>query len=330
MKFTLFGRKINLKLEGEKAILVVCTGIAFVFWFFTKMSNIYDTERVVKVEYTLPQGKTFAKIPTESLTVTYVGSGWDLMSDFLFSRNKTLKIDLRDEYGPVIDQTTLLSIISDLSLNKKKVEISKTIPSALYPVFRSEKQKRVPIQADAGISFESGYYPTGDYKFEPDSVTLYGAREIVDSIEVWNTERINLENQKDTIRLSLKLENHWEGLVRLSERETKLVLPVEEWTQNSVYPRIKVLNGPDSLKLFPENILLTFTLPLSKFNLVDKDDFSVIVDMQDVPMNEENNTVPVVIERKPDYVRAVTIDPRSVRFYLPENKTQEAGSKSEE
>ena len=323
MKLKILDKEINLNPEGDKAILAVCVGIAFIFWFFAKMSNKYSSDRVVEVEYMLPQGKAFSELPAEKLKATFEGSGWDLMKDYLFGAKKIVKVDLSRERPPGIDQATLLSRISDLSLNKRKLKITKTIPSTLYLDFKNEQRKRIPVRLKSDITFAPGYFRTAEPLLIPDSIDIFGAKSLLDTISYWETVPVTYQDQKDSFRVQVRLAEKLPRLIRLSQRNTDMEVPIEKWTEKKIYADIRAINAPDSLlTLFPKQIETTFTVPLSRFARMTVDSFSIIADLQNVPLNTVNNTVPVLVEKQPQGIRGLTINPKVVQFFV-ENQSEE-------
>jgi hypothetical protein len=323
MKVRFLDKEYNFALEGDKAILAVCVGIAFIFWFFTKMSNEFTTEKVVKVDYVLPRGKAFEMLPAEKLVATFKGSGWDLARDYLFGAEKIVKVDLSDLRSPGLDKSTLLDKISNLTFDKKKLEITKTVPSNLYIKFVDEVSKVVPVALNADFSYKEGYFPTSLPILSPDSVTISGAAILIDTIEEWLTLPIELKEQKDTISIQIDYEPKLERLVRVSSKNVDVLLLIEKWTEKKVYPVVEILHPQDSiLQVFPAKIETTFSVPLSRFNQVTASEFNLVADLNNTPMNEENNTVPVQIEKQPFGIRGLTISPNSVRFFFTDTTSQ--------
>jgi len=331
MKVKFLGKEYNLALEGDKAILAVCVGIAFIFWFFTKMSKEYTTEKVVKVDYILPRAKAFEILPAERLVATLKGSGWDLVKDYLFGAEKVVKVDLSDLRSPGLDKSTLLDNISNLTFDKKRLEITKTVPSNLYVKFVDAVTKVVPVVLDADFSYQEGYFPTSQPILSPDSVTISGAAVLIDTISEWVTLPIELKEQKDTISVELEFAPKLEKLVSSSVKSVKLVVPIEKWTEKKVYPIVKILHPADSiLSVFPPKIETTFSVPLSRFNEVTESTFNIVADLNNTPMNEENNTVPVQIDNRPLGIRGLTISPNAVSFFFRDTTSQTAVKISED
>lgn len=331
MKITILGKNYNFALEGDKAIFAVCVGIAFIFWFFTKMSNEYTADRSVGLEYIMPSKKAFVSLPAEKIKATFKGSGWDLMGDYLFGEAKIVKVDLSEAQSPGLDKSTLLDKISNLSFNKKQLEITKTVPSTIFINFVDEVKKTIPVVLRSEISYANGYFPTTAAQLSPDSITIFGAQVLLDTITEWKTEFVKLSAQKDPLNLKVSLEDKLSRLIRLSNEKVQVALPIEKWTEQKVYPTVRILNAPDSLvQVFPQKIETTFSVPLSRFNALQDDSFILSADLKDIPMNEINNTVPVQIEKSPKGIRGLTISPNSVRFFLLDTTTQTAVKISED
>jgi hypothetical protein len=323
MKIKFLDKEYNLALEGDKAILAVCVGIAFIFWFFTKMSNEFTTEKVVKVDYILPRGKAFEILPAERLVATFKGSGWDLAKDYMFGAEKIVQVDLSDLRSPGLDKSTLLDKISNLTFDKKKLEITKTVPSNLYIKFVDAVSKVVPVVLDADLSYQEGHFPTAQPILSPDSITISGAAVLIDTIEEWVTLPLELKNQKDTISLQLEFKPKLERLVNASTKKVDVLVPIEKWTEKKVYPIVKILHPQDSiLRVFPPKVETTFSVPLSRFNELDESTFNLVADLNNTTMNEENNTVPVQIAEQPSGIRGLTISPNAVSFFFTDTTFQ--------
>ena len=281
------------------------------------MGNTFTTQREVEVAYIKPSGKAFSELPKENLTATVEGTGWDLMSDFLFNDRMQLSVDLRNERAAVIDPSDLLSRNTDLSLKKKGLSIIRTNPANLYISYKDETQKTVPLLLNDGIEYAAGFFPTSPPLLEPDSVLLAGAPGLLDTIDFWRTEPLTATNQKDSVRVRLQLEEKLPKLIRLSVQETEVLIPVEKWTEKNIMIPVEVQNARDTLlKLIPPAIETTFSVPLSRFNEVTAASFRLTIDLQGLNPNAKNNSVPVMLQQKPDFIRALTLDPKSVRYFV--------------
>jgi len=99
-----------------------------------------------------------------------------------------------------------------------------------------------------------------------------------------------------------------------------VTLKVEQFTERSLFVPITIKNAPDSLKTFPERAKLSCVVGLSKYNDIDKNSFQLVADLKGIPLNTEKNTIPVLVTKQPDFVRAVNFQPRSVEFFFVETQ----------
>jgi len=79
---------------------------------------------------------------------------------------------------------------------------------------------------------------------------------------------------------------------------------------------ISVLNGPDSLKIFPDKIKLNCKVSLKDYDKVNYSDFKAEVNLKDVTPEAENNTIPVLLKSTPSNVSNVSFSPKSVEFFF--------------
>ena len=78
-------------LKTDRAILMICISIAFVFWLMTKLSYSYKDSIVVNLEYQIPDNKVFTNPPAQHLEVDIEGKGWDLLG-LAFSNDEKMKM----------------------------------------------------------------------------------------------------------------------------------------------------------------------------------------------------------------------------------------------
>ena len=91
-KLLKYNKKLRLFFKSDRAILVSCISIAFVFWFFTKLSYVYKSTIKIAVEYNVSTDRVLRNLPPETFEMDFEGSGWDLI--FLHFRTRKLLIDL--------------------------------------------------------------------------------------------------------------------------------------------------------------------------------------------------------------------------------------------
>ena len=73
-------KAFTVKIKEDRATLLACIGIAFVFWLLIKLSQTYRTEKQVLFQFEIPSDKALASVAPEDMTVQLQGTGWDRMT----------------------------------------------------------------------------------------------------------------------------------------------------------------------------------------------------------------------------------------------------------
>src|SRR5690606_36201817 len=149
-----------------------------------------------------------------------------------------------------------------------------------------------------------------------DSVSVSGPKSYIETLHDWPTDTLKLSNIQKNGTHKLPLTRPVNAQIVPAFDVIDVTLKVDEFTEKEVIVPIIVKNAPDSLKIFPENIKLSFTVGLSNYNLVSSADFTVEVDLKDIPLDTEKNTIPVLLSNRPSIVHNINVNPKSVEFFF--------------
>ena len=313
-KIKIKNRTIHLSIREERAILLVCMGIALVFWILVKLSQFYFTEKEVHFQVLIPDEKTFSTMPPDDFIAQIEGTGWELMFEYFRNAKVLLSYDLRELDRLSLNIGQLRSdILHNLSSNNIKIqEINYTnINLALEP----KLSKVVPIHLSYALSFKPEYNLQPPIQLSPDSITVTGPISIVEHIQQWETDSLVMDELKTRVEIPVKLAKPAREL-NLSHLQTSVEIEVEQFTERSLFVPITILNATDSVKIFPEKIKLSCVVGLSQFNAFDQDDFCLEVDLKNIPSNRDRNTAPIVLKGAPEFVKNIKFSPKSAEFFI--------------
>ncbi|MEM9245214.1 MAG: hypothetical protein AAGA67_05680 [Cyanobacteria bacterium P01_F01_bin.153] len=175
--------------QSDRAILMVCIGIALIFWLLVKLSQSFKTDREISITYTISPGKTFVESPPKTILATIKGKGWDLLSHYFTQPATHIQFELPDESAFTVNSSLMKSKIAHEMPNLEVIEVNYD-----YIVLNMEPEatKTVPIQLKAQLSFEDQYLLSDSIKITPDSVALSGPASLLDPIHFWPTEELVL------------------------------------------------------------------------------------------------------------------------------------------
>lgn len=306
--------KLKQFLKTDRAILMICIGIAFVFWLITKLSYQYKDVVVIKVEYDAPPHKVFTYPPAQQLEVDIQGRGWDLLGLF-FTGNRIITIPVAENDPSVISTTSLHSKVMKFA---PEVDILNIYPENIYIQTENAATKKVPVVLEHQIRFAALHQFVDTIHIEPRFVEIKGPISVIKGIHQWKTKLFAPEKEvnKD-IDIELELAAHSNSSVTCSTSKVRCFGAVEQVTEKEIEIPIEVLNAPDNLLLviLPKKIKVTCLVGLGSYDKVNTGQFKAIADFENVDLSRQKS-VRVVVQEKPDFVKQIHFSPKKVDYFV--------------
>lgn len=306
----------KFRLKEDRAILLACIGVAFIFWVLIKLSQTYRAQKEIYFDIQLPQGSSLSALPPDNLVADLEGTGWDLLFDHFYSQELGLTYDMEGINRLNLSRGQLRSDIQ-AELYSDDITVLEINYDQLNLRAEEQAQRRVPVEAVTVLSFAPAHQLKKPVALSPDSVTLIGPESIVNQYDTWRTDSIVHENLKQSLIVPVRLSAP-PPEVELSPNVTEATIEVEPFTEKSVYVPLVVKNAPDSIRIFPEKVTVTSKLGLSHYDRVTYQDFSAEVDLKGVVPNSSGTTAPIIITKRPDYIQSLFFTPKSARFFFVE------------
>jgi len=283
------------------------------FWLLVKLSQNHKANRQVAITYTLPDDMSFVTIPPDQVRVTLEGRGWDLMYDYFGRRNSEVNFNLASTVlqnitnnqlkGRMVDNAKSTNItVEDMSFDYISIELGESAT------------KKIPIILEQQLNFAPEHQLQSAIQLTPDSIILSGPSSILETYTSWSTTLLSLENLKNTTTRPLPLQPNNMPQIQLSESAVQVQIPVEQFTEKSIFIPVMVKGAPDSLKVFPNKVKTNFVVGLSRYDTISAKDFRLEVDLKGVPINQSNNTAPILITQQPLGVKNIQFSPKAVQF----------------
>lgn len=310
-------RLAQLKIQEDRAILLMCMGIALIFWLLVKLSQSFQTRRPVYFELDFPQEKALAEMPPADMAVELEGSGWSLLFDYFAHPRIKLAYDMQE-----IDRLNLSrgQLRNDIAqrLRGNDIRVLEINYDNVLLALEGRNTKKVPVLVQKRLTFAPEHHLKEPVSLKPDSINISGPSSLIDSIRYWPTDSLVLKNLKSGLTVTLNLKKPGRELL-LSETKVEARAEVEPFTEKTMYVPLLVKNAPDSLRIFPDKITVTCKLGLSKFDSVSFRDFTAEADLGGISPKGPNNTTPIVITRQPSYIQNLQFSPKSAKFFIVEN-----------
>lgn len=308
--------KIKDYLRGINLLTFMCFFIfATILWYGYSINSERERQLNIGVTYIgIPENIDFEKpLPgTFKFTVRDIGKR---LRKYKEQTLMPLEIDLSSQFalpnGQIhINTDQVRSKISDQIQGTAKIQ--NLHPELIEINYFVQAQKQVPIKINGSINPAVQYYFTQYPTLSQDTITIYGKKDNIDTIQCVYTTLLNKKNIRDTFLLTTTLEPI-EG-VRFSTNTVSISASAEQFTEKTFNIKIECPDAPKDEKVifFPSSAEVTVRLSLSNFNEVGKDDIHLICHYPE----ELVGTLPIEVEYSSPYINRTIVNPTKVEYII--------------
>jgi hypothetical protein len=236
------------------AAFTVCVLLSFVLW----LSLSLQEQRMVTVNFPvevgdLPEGQALVERPPSTVSVELQGTGLDLLA--LIFDPPSVKV------GGGGEQVEVREALNFPRANDAQIE--SVTPGVIEIGTEERVERRLPIQPRLNIQTASSHELVDDPIVTPDSVTVFGARSIVDPLADWPTDSLVLNDVRDTVRTSVALTDTLTGLVERAVDEVDVVVQAGKFAVETKKVTVDVTGvpaGQDLVALQPSTIRIRYRI----------------------------------------------------------------------
>ena len=307
--------KTNLKLRLFLGFFV----LSVLFWLLINLSKSYTGQITIDVSYsTLPKDKVFQNEPIKSLNATVTATGFDLIRYKL--RDRKVQVDLSKIAYKSGSLYYYLPNSQKYELQKQLLadtRLDQILQDTVFISLGTNGSKKVPINLAANISYKSGYNSVNALLLTPDSITVLGPQEQLDTLQVVVTSILEMQEVSKDINTTLKLEKPKDMPWTYSQDEVQVFALVDRFTEGQIKVPFKIINLPKNAQVttFPSEVEVFFQVGLSNYNKVTSETFEIICDYQESQNNKLNYLIPTV-NKYPGLVSNVKVIPSKIEFLI--------------
>ncbi|WP_340198453.1 CdaR family protein [Ascidiimonas sp. W6] len=292
-------------------------GITFILWFFIKLSESHNAILNFDIAYvSVPDDKLILGNPTASIDVSIKAGGYAIIRHRIFKR--TLKLDVsraENKDGVYVLNTQYLEAAVKEQLDKD-VSFQNLQMGFIAIELGKNSEKKVPITPNLTVLFERDFDLYGDFEINPDSITVSGPENVVDTLSSLETEKIVLNdvNTDFSVEAALVISEALEP-VQLSAQTIQIKGKVVRYTEKILEVPIIINNKPDqvSIRLFPDKVNVKCRGSLLDIKKVLADDVLVVADFNEI---EDKGVLIPTIKKYPEYLRSAEILDKKVEFLI--------------
>jgi hypothetical protein len=314
------------RINRRTVVFLACLVLSGLFWVLTSLSKEYTEVIHVPVVYTgIPDDKLVVNPLQKNLDAEVRGFGFDLIWYWLRFEELQIEVSAAPDQlrkfkrnGKLWHYCLMRERQGQIAANfNEQFQLLSVKPDTLFFRFRDRSAKRVPVKLNAQMTFEKQYGMVGMARLEPDSVTVFGLKEWLDTLDHVLTEPEKWTGLKESITTELRLQVPYNShLMSLSDTMTVVELNVAEFTEGRVTIPVMIMGDrADRIKLFPQQVEVIYQVPLSEFDKVLADQFSASVKVSGSEPKELTR-LSVELNTHPSTVRQLRVEPPQVEFII--------------
>lgn len=308
-----FAQRLRLtETKKDRAILMTCIGIAFVFWILVKLSQPYTSECEILLDYDLPDDKVLRETPPQNIVATIKGNGWDLFKEYRHNGEREVKIDILEDRN-YLDINELTNNINKV-LNNKDLEVQQLSPNFIMVNLDKKIFKKVPIRLIDSSTIADQHFLTDSIRLSQDSAIISGPESVVNQFTFWETTPLDVKDIKEDILVSLLLKSPENGQLDIEPLKVDANVSVEKYTEKKFFVPVEIKNAEDSIKIFPKQIQLSITVGVSAYDALNAKDFTAEIDLSKAV--EGSNNIPINITKQPESAQRIHFSPKAVEYFI--------------
>lgn len=312
-------------LKKNKAIsktFFIFIAISLGFWLLTTLSKTYSTTIAFPIVYQkISQNTLLKEAPLKTLNIFVEATGFKIFSYKLLNKpihlqTNSLQKKSKDLYY-FLPKKQKKNITEQLTSKLKIIEI---IEDTIFLKINTLETKKIPVQPNLKINYKVGYQLLGDVNLLPDSILVSGPESKLVAIDKIQLNELMLTNVFEDFNQSVlvKTDPSYKDL-KFYTKQVKISGKVEQFTERSLEVPFEIINvalsNKDDLTTLTKKVRLTFTVGLTDFENITKEDFLIVCDYRLAKENNLNFLIPK-LTKKPNQINNYTITPNKIDFLI--------------
>lgn len=301
----------------EFLIFLFFVFVSFSFWLLQVLNDDYETELAIPLKMkNVPEDVVMTEELPRELKIGVKDRGTVLVNYMWGQTFLPITIDFneyQDKGSHVRIPSSVLAkrITGQFSQSTKMAAIK---PDTLEFIYTKGEAKKVPVRLRGSVKAERQCY-IADTLYVPDSVIVYAPESILDTITAAYTQIQNISQVADTVRHRMNFQPV-KG-VKFTPSYSDVTFLVDVFAEKTVEVPVIGINFPGDkvLRTFPSKVHVAFQIGLSHFKDVTGDDFTVVVDYNDLGKQSSDKCTPVLLKH-PQQVNHPRISPKEIDYII--------------
>lgn len=308
------GKKDKSKLLTFLVFLLISTAL----WFLIKLTKDYSAQTVFTVTYTEVPVNKWVSTPEQQVKCSFVADGFATLRHNLVREQKRVveiplsEVSYRLEGGVTYSYSS--QYVAEHIANWLGIPASNITMNEDKQFFNMEdlQSKEVSVLVPLDVKTQRQFSVYGAPRVNPASVTVFGPKNLLDTMKAVYTEPLHADNVNENIERSLKID-FYGGAVRAEEQTADVLVEVEQYTEIDIEVPVKA-NDSLTLRFFPETMKVKCMVPIRDYANITGASFLVLVDT--AQLHQRQPLLDIRLDQVPEHVHVLKTEPKQVEYLI--------------
>ncbi|MBU1368436.1 MAG: hypothetical protein KJ578_14865 [Bacteroidetes bacterium] len=280
-----YGKTLQSDEKKRKQLMVFLFFLLLssLFWLLIKLSDKYTIVQTFDLRFTdIPAEQWMPKQESQEIRLSISTTGFNILKfRLLKSSNHVISLSLsevpyRRESGNIYT-ISAENMREELSLSLG-IDAGDILFNENQIFFRLEKleSKAIEVKFNNAMQFRNQFGLYEEPKIEPRMIEVFGPKQVLDSLDFIQTEKLIREDVFEGFSTNLKLDIPDKSL-KTAIQEVRIEVDVASFTEASARVEIAKPESPQ-LRLFPAEVQIFYSIALRDYQNINERDFRVELD----------------------------------------------------
>lgn len=316
-------QRLLKKPRREVYVFLITLLIATSFWLLNALSKDYSITVSVPLKYVnIPGDLVVTNRPPSQLLFSIKGDGYNLLPVDEVDEMDSIEVDCSRMVESYMNGQRV-GIISAQPLTRQvsrlmgaRILVHEVSQDTILLRLDERMTKTLPVRPVVYIEVADQHIMNPQIGVTPITVELTGPAQQLNKMEAVSTQLVSASGVTGPLQGEIGLDLDWH-VFEASESVVEYEIEVEQITEVELRVPIAIRNMPEGvhMNLYPSAVDVTCQLGLSKYELIDANDFYAWVDYEQVKEGQAHQLI-VQLDRVPEFARVVRYDPLRVEFIV--------------
>ena len=294
--------------------------VSSAFWVMMAVKDTMEREIVIPVRMVNVPKNVVITENIDQIKVTIRDNGYNIIG-FYLDNDRVIEVNFHDfsktEEGKVSVSSSELHKVVKSKLGRS-AEILSIKPDKIEMYYNYGDYKIVPVKLYGSVT-PADNYVLAFSRIKPDSVKVYASTSRLAKIDSVKTSYVRISDVSGQVTKVLSLQKI--SGVKFEPSNVTLETHAEVKVETTTEVPIRTINVPEGMvmRTFPPRVTVSYVVMESMAKSITEDDFSVVVDYNDLDTSIEQQSLPLRLMKAPNMAKRVKLPFTNVDYLLESN-----------